>query len=185
MYKLAGVIWNDDGTPATFKIGGRMSGKTPNIKPTPLEALEELKFQIGGAYLHTHDLQVTPYQVKETCLFEVIEDALKDYELMKQAKIVVVDKKIIDDDLDKLKNQRMLVDNLERCEIKPLFDEKTQKSFKALEILKWKKVDIYAFRYFNDNLEDEDALEAYNEEVAKSQRYLTREEFDLLKEVLS
>lgn len=67
---------------------------------------------------------------------ETLETALKDYELLKQTKIIVADKKISDEDLEKLKNQRMFVGGLEQCEIKPLFDEITQKKHKALEIIK-------------------------------------------------
>lgn len=67
--------------------------------------------------------------------FDNIETALKEYELMRQTKIIVVDRKISDDDLEKLKNQRMFVGSLE-CEIKPLIDEETKNKLKALEILK-------------------------------------------------
>ena len=65
-----------------------------------------------------------------------IKTTLKDYELIKQTKFIVADKKISDDDLEKLKNQGMFVGNLGQCEIKPLFDKETQKKLQALEIIK-------------------------------------------------
>lgn len=104
-----------------------------------------------------------------------IENALKDYELMKQTKIIVADKEISNDDLEKLKNTRMFVGNLEQCEIKPLFDEKTQMKLKALEIIKKKQVNVGIFRWAN-------ALNLYNDIVPDDQQ-LTQEEYDLLKKV--
>lgn len=65
---------------------------------------------------------------------EVIKAALKEHEVMevmKQTKIVVSDPKVSDEDFEKLKNQRIIIGNLEPCEIKPLFDEKTQNKLKA------------------------------------------------------
>ena len=99
---------------------------------------------------------------------------LKEHEVMKQTKIIVADKKISDDDLEKLENQGMLTDL--QCEIKPLFDEETQKKLKALEIIKEKEVDVFIFLHNGD-------LETYNDMV-EDNRKLTQEEFDLLKEVL-
>ena len=61
---------------------------------------------------------------------KIIATALKEYELMKQAKIIVADKKISDDDLEKLKNQSIIVGNLEQSKIEPLFDNKTQNELK-------------------------------------------------------
>lgn len=95
-------------------------------KMTPLKALEQLKYYNTFA---NDDFDMT----KE---LDIIETALKDYELMKQTKIIVADKKISDEDLEKLKNQRMFVSNLEKCEIKPLFNEETQKKLKAIEVIK-------------------------------------------------
>ena len=56
---------------------------------------------------------------------EVIETALKEYELMKQTKIITVDKEISNNDLEKLTHQRMFVANSKQCEIKPLPNEKS------------------------------------------------------------
>lgn len=42
---------------------------------------------------------------------------------MKQTKIIVADKKISDEDVEKLKNQRMFVGGLEKCEIISLCDK--------------------------------------------------------------
>lgn len=95
------------------------------MKTTPLEALEKLKM-LSRRNANTNDL------------LDIIETTLKEYEWMKQAKIIVADKKINDDDLEKLKNQRMFVGDLEKCEIKLLFDEKTRRKLKALEIIKEK-----------------------------------------------
>lgn len=105
---------------------------------------------------------------------EIIETALKEYETMKQTKIVVADKKISDEDLEKLKNQRMFSDL--QCEIKPLFDEETQKKLKALEIIKEKEVDVFIFLHSGD-------LETYND-IVEDNRKLAQEEYGLLKEVL-
>lgn len=58
---------------------------------------------------------------------KIVINALKKYELMKQTKVIVADKKVSDEDLEKLKNQRMFVGSLEKCEIKSLFDEKKLK----------------------------------------------------------
>ena len=105
---------------------------------------------------------------------EVIETALKDYELIKQAKIIVADKDVSDEDLEKLINQRMFVGSLEQCEIKPLFDEETQKKLKAFEIIKEKRVDV-SYLVISDDLHD------YNEGLDRKWK-LTQEEYDLLKE---
>ena len=99
---------------------------------------------------------------------------LKEYEMMKQTKIIVADKKISDEDLEKLENQGMLTDL--QCEIKPLFDEETQKKLKVLEIIKEKEVDVFIFLHSG-------YLETYNDMV-EDNRKLTQEEFDFLKEVL-
>lgn len=122
-----------------------------------LEALENIKHYDNRVELHQDD-------------YNVLETALKDYELMKQTKIIVADKKINDDDLEKLKNQRMFVGNLEQCEIKTLFDEETQKKLKALEILK-------------DCCLVNEGFGGYELAFA-IKKNITKEEYDLLKEVL-
>lgn len=85
-----------------------------------LEALRDLK-EIGQAY------NKKEFERR----LEIIENAL-----MKRTIFIIADNKISDDDLEKLKNQRMFPTKLEQCEIKPLFDEDTEKKLKALEILK-------------------------------------------------
>lgn len=65
-----------------------------------------------------------------------LETTLKDYELMKQTKFIIADKKISDDYLEKLKNQRMFINDLTQCEIKFLYDEETQKKLKAIDFIK-------------------------------------------------
>jgi len=109
---------------------------------------------------------------------DIIETALKKHELLKNTKIIVADKKITDDDLEKLKCESMIVGN-SQCEIKPLFDEETLNKLKALEIIKEKQVNVGAFYVF-DNLEQ---YNGYCEMVGGCKK-LTQEEFDLLKEVL-
>lgn len=116
---------------------------------------------------------------------KIIETALKDYELMKQTKIIIADKKISDNDLDKLKNQRMFVGNLEQCEVKQLFDKENQKKLKALEIIKRKRVNVRAFLKCCHTI---DGLLIYNGQCDNSNavesKELSQKEYDLLKEVL-
>ena len=111
---------------------------------------------------------------------KIIATALEDYELMKQAKIIVADKKISDDDLEKLKNQSIIVGNLEQSKIEPLFDEETQKKLEALEIIKKKRVDVrYLFQC--------KSLRDYNyiyKGTNQSELCLTKEEYDILKDTL-
>ena len=109
--------------------------------------------------------------------YKIIETALKDYELMKQPKIIVVDKKISDDDLEKLINQGIIVGNLEQSKIEPLFDNETQNKLKALEIIKEKEVNVGLLSRCAN-------AERYNKGICYEPRYLAQEEFDLLKEVL-
>ena len=110
--------------------------------------------------------------------YKIIETALKDYELMKQPKIIFTDKKISDDDLEKFKNLGVIVGNLEQSKIEPLFDNETQKKLKALEIIKEKKIDL-------DLLKISDDLDDYNFMCDMCYKnILTKEEYDLLKKVL-
>lgn len=108
--------------------------------------------------------------------FDIIETALKEYEFMKQTKIIVDDKKISDDDLEKLKNQGIIVGNLEQSKIEPLFDNETQNKLKALEIIKNKQVNVFVLLHIED-------LETYNDMIGDN-RNLTQQEYDLLREVL-
>ena len=49
-----------------------------------LEALEELKFQVGNITYYTRDLQITTVQVRGSGLFEIIENELKNYYALKK-----------------------------------------------------------------------------------------------------
>ena len=49
---------------------------------TALEALQELKFQVGNITYYTKDLKATPFQVRESGLFEIIEVALRENEIL-------------------------------------------------------------------------------------------------------
>ena len=112
--------------------------------------------------------------------YKIVETALKEYEFMKQTKIIVSDKKISDDDLEKLINQGIIVGNLEQSKIEPLFDNETQNKIKALEIIKKKEVNVcYLFQC--------KSLRQYNyiyKGTNQSELCLTQEEYDLLREVL-
>lgn len=88
--------------------------------------------------------------------------------MMKQAKIIVADKKISDDDLEKLKNQRMFSCSSGESKVELLFDEETQKKLKALEIIKEHKLLNYVLK---------------NEKCA-NMYHLSKEKCDLLKEAL-
>ena len=129
-----------------------------NKELTPLEALADIKDVLSceGAF---------DSACEERC--NIVETALKEYKLMKQTKIIVVDKEISDDDLEKLINQRVLVNNLEQSEIKLLFDEETQKKFKAFEIIK--------------SLPQEERQILLNAIYTYTK---SEEEYDLLKEIL-
>lgn len=94
-----------------------------------LKALEEAKEL-------THRLITSGSWDKIEEQLNIVETALKEYEKVMQTKFVVVDAKISDEVLEKLKNQRIIIGNLEPCEIKPLFDEETKKKLKALEVIK-------------------------------------------------
>lgn len=131
-----------------------------------LEALEKI---VDTYYIDNMDKEIS-----------IIEAALNDYELMKQPKIIVADKKISDDDLEKLKNQRMFLCSSGESKVELLFDEETQKKLKALEIIKKKQVNVrYLFQC--------KSLRDYNfiyKGTNQSELCLTKEEYDILKEVL-
>ncbi|MBR1984467.1 MAG: hypothetical protein IKA31_01885 [Clostridia bacterium] len=55
-----------------------------------LEALEELKFQVGNITYHTHDLQITTFKVRDSGLFELIEKELKALEIIKEKNVDIV-----------------------------------------------------------------------------------------------
>lgn len=96
---------------------------------TPKEALEKLR---NKHYFVDFELDTT---VGKDCKEEldIIESAINDYEKMKQTRIIFDCKKISDDDLEKLKNGRVFVGNVEHCKVEPLFDEETQKKLEALD----------------------------------------------------
>lgn len=54
-----------------------------------LEALEELKFQVGNITYYTKDLQATAIQVRDSGLFEIIEKELKVLEIIKEKRVDV------------------------------------------------------------------------------------------------
>ena len=138
-----------------------------------LEALEEAKEL-------THRLITSGSWDKIEEQLNIVESALKEYETIKQIKIVVADAKISKEDLKKLINQRGFISNLQPCEIKSLFDEETQKKLKALEIIKEKVMPLVSL--------DEGELCKGHYRVYDGELYmhteLTKEEYDLLREVL-
>ena len=110
-----------------------------NEELTPLGAFERIKNSLDYHKSYTKDILPTKAKIideEDKDELQIIENALKEYELMKQTKFIVADKKVSDEVLEKLKNQRMFVGSLEQCEIKPLFDEETTKKLKALERFK-------------------------------------------------
>lgn len=117
-----------------------------------LEALEELKFQVGNITYHTRDLQITSFKVKDSGLFEIIEKELKDGENYK-----VIYR------LEHEKNQQLSQANL--------------KMSKALEIIK-----KYPMFSLHDDL-PQGTYRIYDCELY-SHYDLTKEEYDLLKEIL-
>ena len=138
-----------------------------NKEVTPLEALEK----IGKVDLHSEREDYCFLKNVYVNEYDTIEIALKEYELMKQTKIIVANKNISNEDLEKLKNQRMFVGSLERSEIKPLFDEETQKKLKALDSIK----DIINEGYL---------LLDYPTIAIDVQTSIKKNDYDLLKEVL-
>ena len=156
-----------------------------------LEALENIKRDMEYVTrldfvkpIVSGEVQQELYKIyhRETPELDIIEKELKEYELMKQTQIIICDKKISDDDLEKLKNQRLLSGKLEPCEVKPFFDETIDKKLKALEIIKRTAMKLVS-------LEDDTTIcvkgryAFYDNELYKSEE-LTQEEYDLLKEVL-
>ena len=146
---------------------------------TPLKALNDLIDYLESEHL---DLSKEDHVVERK---QIIENALEDYELMKQAKIIVADKKISDDDLEKLKNQRMSLYSSGESKVELLFDEETQKKLKAFEIIKEKPKTLFLIK----------TCENYDDYFA-SARYIpfltdfladiySPEEYQLLKEMLS
>lgn len=102
--------------------------------------------------------------------YAFLEEALKEYELMKNTHLIVVDKKISDEDLKKLINQKTVASGLEEAKVELLLDEETQKKLKALEILK---------RLFDDITWDD-----YKNLHYLDKKKITQEEYGLLREVM-
>lgn len=125
---------------------------------TPLEALKIVEYNLSED--GTSDLDNA---------LDIVESALKDYELMKQTKVIVADKKISDDDLEKLKNQRIFIGSIE-----PLFDEEAQKIESAMSIMKRELPNLLLIRNTGD----------YDEFLEKSGDNLTEKEYNIVKEVL-
>ena len=146
-----------------------------------LDALEKAKMDMNYHRKYERDYYY-PKEEREK-YFSIIENALKDYELMKQAKIIVADKKINDDDLEKLKNQIMFLCSSGESKVEVLSDEETQKKLKALEIIKNKEVNVQELFDFIKKYEEHNGLYMYNGHRPYGKR-INEKEFDLLKEVL-
>lgn len=56
-----------------------------------LEALEELKFQVGNITYYTRDLKETTFKVKDSGLFEILEKELKALEIIKNKVLPYID----------------------------------------------------------------------------------------------
>ena len=136
--------------------------KSMSKELSPLEALNDLIDYLEDEHLGLSEEE----RVIERK--QIIETALNEYEIMRQTKFFAADEKISDEDLEKLKNQRMIVISAEQCELKPLFDEETQKKLKALEIIKNKHLINLTF--------------ADDFDVFLERNNLTETEFNLLKE---
>lgn len=124
-----------------------------------LEAFEDLKRQVGNMPYTSYDNGLgnrTTFLIKDSAIFPLIENALKDYE-----KIKIEYRELRTYHYDLLKeNER-------------LHNQKIKK-LKALEIIKKKKVNV---RF----LISCKTLKEYNDVISD---HLTQDEYDLLKEVL-
>lgn len=127
---------------------------------TPLKALNEIYGDLDG---YLAQLDKKDYEIVKTALKELNEykSILKDFGL---------------------ENPQNLIDNLNIIK-----DSKFHEKIKALEIVKDKQVEVCYFmncetlEEYND---DVIAAYAYEEDAAK-QRMLTKEEYELLKEILN
>lgn len=155
-YKLAGVIWNDDGTMAT-------------IKPSPLEVSKQLKDFV---------LEVVKNGLDRMFIngsFDIIEKTLKDYEELTNKPVMLYGR-------TNGKTQALIdtvCKNYKDVKITNLEDEK---KLKALEIIKNKMVDIHNLIYSSNVEEYNKFAMNYNQELCNT--LLTQEEYELLKEVL-
>ena len=141
------------------------------------EFLNIIEFPVKSYLLNSND---KPTLERYRVLRTQIEDALEDYEKIKQAKIIVEDAKISKEDFEKIFNyQKMFTNTNLQGEIKPVFDEENQKKLKAFDIIKDKRVLIWF-------LLDCDNASQYNHEIelrGEVYEMVSQEEFDLLKEV--
>lgn len=157
---LEGIMHASIGDYIITGVNGEKYPCKPNVFEKTYELVEENNYKMSKALEaleiwgknkgnfnpkigHNEDIICIHISRKD---YRTIESALKEHESMKQTKFIVADKKISDEDLEKLKNQRMFISNLEESKIEPFLDEKTQKKLKALEIIKSKITDI-SFRY--------------------------------------
>lgn len=141
------------------------------------EFLNIIEFPVKSHLLNSND---KPTLERYRVLRTQIEDALEDYEKIKQAKIIVEDDEISKEDFEKIFNyQKMFTNTNLQGEIKPVFDEENQKKLKAFDIIKDKRVLIWF-------LLDCDNASQYNHEIelrGEVYEMVSQEEFDLLKEV--
>lgn len=137
---------------------------------TPLQALRDLQEVKGWNNKEFHKR------------LTVIKKALKDYELMKQARIIVVNKEFSDENIEKLKNQRVLVGSLEQCEVKSLFDEQDLKKLKAFEIIK-EMLNQYGGLDFEE-VDNGVYVSTRTEPQYGKNYFISKEKAKLLKEVL-
>lgn len=137
---------------------------------TPLQALKRIK---------SHYNDKVCIDILED--FDLIETALKRLEKNDNTRLIIVGNPSPDESVvEKTYKQGMFISNLEQCEIKPLFEEETEKKLKALEIINNKQVDMKELLGF---FEWGEGFSYYNEYRRKEEK-LTQEEYKILKEVL-
>lgn len=144
-----------------------------------LEALENIKHYDSRVGLHEDD-------------YKIIETALKKLEKYENTKFIAMGS-------PELRNKEWLKDLFEKpsliiadatpLEIKPIYSEQDQKKLKALEIIKEKEVNVsyleYHFERGNGGYgEYVRTMDAPYLDYYPSSKILTKEEFNLLKEVL-
>ena len=134
---------------------------------TPLEALERIK---NIKTLSVPERRVVTFQEKYKEELNIIETALKNYQELLKRPCVLVGRtnghtKALIDTISK---------NYKEIKITSLEDEK---EIKAFEIIKKKNVSTIGLKYHS-------TCENYNNDLLKGEYPLTKEEYDLLKEVL-
>ena len=150
---------------------------------TPLKSFKIIK-EMYEHFVKTYRELEPKLMICEKEDFDNVETALKDYELMKQTKIITVNKEVSDDDLEKLKNQRSFICSSGESKFELLLSEEDQKKLKVFEIIKDKKVDV---PYIIENPEEKNVI-WYNSRftgvLCEGWRMLSQAEYDLLREVL-